>query len=349
MASYTSHLCLAAVLAMPGRSIPSSHAQQAAGDRARENFKNAEVIYDWVRDADGNRLRTFVTRPKDVPGKVPVIFFVGWLSCDSVEYPRGESDGFGAIFWRLVETSGFATMRMDKEGVGESTGDCGKTDFVTELSGYRAAFDSLEKYSFVDLDRIFVVGLSNGGGTSPLVAGSRSVRGFIALSSWGRSWYEHMLELERVRLSAEAAKTAAQVNASLKGFIEFYALYLIQKKTPGEIVERHPEWASLWYDEPDGQYGRPASFYQQLQDLNLGETWSRVNAPVLVLRGSSDSIMSRNDSIAIADTVNRKTAGSARFVEVPHGDHLLSVHGKLVESVVPEMVRWMNEQLPKGR
>jgi len=27
-----------------------------------------------------------------------VIFFVGWLSCDSVEYARGETDAFGAIF-----------------------------------------------------------------------------------------------------------------------------------------------------------------------------------------------------------------------------------------------------------
>ena len=33
----------------------------------------------------GDKLRTFVTRPKNTTGKVPVIFFVGWLSCDSVE------------------------------------------------------------------------------------------------------------------------------------------------------------------------------------------------------------------------------------------------------------------------
>jgi hypothetical protein len=47
-------------------------------------------------------------------------------------------------------------------------------------------------------------------------------------------------------------------------------------------VRLHPESAVLWYDEPDGQYGRPAEFYQQLQDLNLGETWSAVNVPVFV-------------------------------------------------------------------
>src|SRR5262245_55152479 len=100
--------------------VPQSHAQQTTNDRPREHFQNAEITYDWVSDTQGNRLRTFVTRPKNVSGKVPIIFFVGWLSCDSVEYTRGETDGFGAIFWRVIETSGFATMRMDKQGVGES-------------------------------------------------------------------------------------------------------------------------------------------------------------------------------------------------------------------------------------
>jgi pimeloyl-ACP methyl ester carboxylesterase len=325
--------------------IPASQAQQAANDRLREHFKNAEVIYDWVRDAQGNQLRTFITRPRNASGKVPPLFFVGWLSCDSVEYPRGETDGFGAIFWRLIETSGFATMRMDKEGVGESAGDCSKTDFLTELSGYRAAFDSLGKYPFVDLDRVFVIGLSNGGGTSPLAVQGHPVRGYIAASSWGRTWYEHMLELERVRLDADVNKTAAEVNASLKAFTDFYSLYLIHKKTPGEIVRLHPEWANLWYDEPDSQYGRAAAFYQQLQDLNLGEAWSAVNVPVLVLRGSSDSIMSHQDSVAIADIVNRKTPGRAEFVELPNADHLLSVHDKFADSVVPKMLQWINQQL----
>lgn len=321
-----------------------SHAEQATDERPREQFKNADTLYDWVRDAQGNQLRTIVTKPKTAQGKVPAIFFVGWLSCDSVEYTRGETDGFGAIFWRLIETSGYATMRMDKEGVGESAGDCSKTDFLTELSGYRAAFSSLGKYPFVDLDRVFVVGLSNGGGTSPLIAQEHAVRGYVAASSWGRTWYEHMLELERVRLSREKAMTARDTNSALKKFTDFYSLYLIHKMTPGEILKQHADWAGLWYDEPDGQYGRPAAFYQQLQDLNLGEAWSAVKASVLVLRGSSDSIMSFNDSVAIAEIVNRSNSGHAEFVEVPGADHLLSVNGKLAASVVPKILNWMKAQ-----
>jgi pimeloyl-ACP methyl ester carboxylesterase len=320
--------------------------QEPAGDRPREHFQNAFATYDWVSDSRGTKLRTIVTRPNHSDGKIPVIFFVGWLSCDSVEYPRGETDAFGAIFWRLIETSGYATIRMDKPGVGESEGICKQTDFLTELSGYRAAFDSLRNYEFIDLDRVFVVGLSNGGGTAPLVAQGRPVRGYIAASSWGRTWYEHMLELERVRLSNDGGKSPSEINSLIKQFTDFYSLFLIHKMTPGEIVKTHPEWAALWYDEPGGQYGRPAAFYRQLQDLNLGETWSAVNAPVLVLHGTADTIMSHADNIEIASIVNRTHhPGRAEYIEIPAADHLLSIHGKLADSAVPTMLTWMKKQL----
>jgi len=319
--------------------------QQPDADPQREHFQNATAIYDWVHDSRGTKLRTIVTRPNESVGRIPVIFFVGWLSCDSVEYSHGESDAFGAIFWRLIETSGYATMRVDKPGVGESEGACKQTDFLTELSGYRAAFDSMRKYQFIDLNHIFIVGLSNGGGTSPLITQGKPVRGYIAVSTWGRTWYEHMLELERVRLSSDGKKSASEINSSVKRFTDFYSLFLIHKMTPGEIITQHPEWSGLWYDEPDGQYGRPAAFYQQLQDLNLGETWSAVNAPVIVLHGTADTIMSRADSIEIANTVNRSHQGRAEYIEIPGADHLLSVHGKLADSAIPTMLTWMKNQL----
>jgi pimeloyl-ACP methyl ester carboxylesterase len=317
--------------------------QCIAAPAKREQFKNAEVSYGWVQDSKGDKLRTFITRPRNSTAKVPVIFFVGWLSCDSVEYPDGGTDGFGAIFWALIENSGYATVRMDKPGVGESGGDCAHTDFQTELSGYQAAFDDMLKLDFIDPDRVFVVGLSNGGGTSSLIAKQHAVRGYIAASSWGRTWYEHMLELERGRLARDH-KSPADINTAVKAFTSFYQLYLIDRMTPGEALAKHAEWKTLWYDQPDGQYGRPAAFYQQLQSLNLGEAWQAVTAPVLVIHGTGDTIMSNADARAIADNVNAAHPGKARFVQIPEADHLLTVNGKLPAEVPTSMMNWMKEQ-----
>ena len=103
-------LCGLAVL-LPGRPTRSR--------RPREHFQNAEVIYDWVSNSRGDKLRTFISRPRNASGKVPVLFVVGWLSCDSVESPQGETDGSSALVLRLIDQSGYATVRTEEPGVGE--------------------------------------------------------------------------------------------------------------------------------------------------------------------------------------------------------------------------------------
>src|ERR1700746_2945018 len=72
---------------------------QTAQNSHRERFANADVRYDWVANGRGQKLRTFISRPKNASTtRVPLIFFVGWLSCDSMEYPNGAGkDGFGKL------------------------------------------------------------------------------------------------------------------------------------------------------------------------------------------------------------------------------------------------------------
>jgi pimeloyl-ACP methyl ester carboxylesterase len=311
----------------------------------REQFRNAEVQYGWVNNSAGQKLRTFVTKPKNAAGEVPLIFFVGWLSCDSMEYPDANtSDGFGILLRRLIDESGYATVRMDKPGVGESQGDCSNADFKSEISGWQAAFDSIVKYDFIDPGKIIVLGMSNGGGFSPMAAQGRPVRGYVSAGSWGRTWYEHMIDLERRRL-LEAGKSPAEVNSSVKEFIDFYNLYLMKGFTPGQVMAQHPEWKSLWYDAPNGQYGRPAAFYQQLQELNLGELWEKVPVPVLVIRGSADNIMSRADAEAIARTVNQAHPGNARYEQIENMTHGFTVNEKFHDPVVPMILEFMKEQM----
>jgi pimeloyl-ACP methyl ester carboxylesterase len=288
----------------------------------RENFAGLEYSYDFVRNNKGQRLRTIVTRPSGVTGKVPAVFLVGWLSCDSCEYPLGARGGMDQLIAYLAKDSGYAVIRMDKPGVGDSEGVCAEADFKSEITGYEAAFKSIEKYPFIDKDRIAVVGMSNGGGFAPLAAPAARVKGYVAVGSWGRTWYEHMLAIERESRVANGVEPA-KINSDLKTLIEFYRLYLIEKQTPKQILAAHPEWKGIWDDGETTQYGRPAAFYQQLQELNLGETWAAVKVPVLVLRGEYDWIMPREDGYAIVESVN-KNARLAKYVELPRVTHGLS-------------------------
>ena len=73
-----------------GAALFVSYPTAAQQTRPCERFQNPEVLYDWVSNSSGDKLRTFITRPKNSSGKVPVLSFVGWLSCDSVEYAQAE-------------------------------------------------------------------------------------------------------------------------------------------------------------------------------------------------------------------------------------------------------------------
>jgi pimeloyl-ACP methyl ester carboxylesterase len=117
-----------------------------------------------------------------------------------------------------------------------------------------------------------------------------------------------------------------EISTRMKQFATFYDLYLNGKKTPGQIISDHPEFKSIWYDEPEHQYGRPAAFYHQLQDLNLAEAWQKVNAPVLAVHGEFDWIMSEDEFKLLANAVNARHPRSAIYVNWPKMDHLLYIH-----------------------
>jgi pimeloyl-ACP methyl ester carboxylesterase len=294
-------------------------------NRPRETYPNVDVIYDFATAPDGKRLRTIVTKPRNAKGKLPVIFVAAWLSCDSVEAPDGTKDESGLVFRGLAQLPGFALLRMDKQGVGDSEGVCAETDFESELAGYRAAFRALKNYDFIDTKRIYILGISNGGGFAPLVPESEAeqaqVRGYISVGGWVKTWFEHMLEIERRRFVL-MGKSPGEVNDRMKGAATLYHEWLIKGRSVDEILKEQPQLADLWPEGKDRShlYGRPLRFYQQLQQLNLATVWSRVKVPTYVVRGALDWIMSREDSEMISIYVN-KNGDLALFYEIPETGH----------------------------
>ena len=302
----------------------------------RETYPRVDVIDDSVTAPDGTRLRTIITKPRDAKGKLPVIFVAGWLSCDSVEAPADTKDESGLVFRGLAQLREFALFRMDKQGVGDSEGVCGETDFDSELAGYRAAFRAVKNYDFIDANRIYILGISNGGGFAPLVpeldAEQAQVRGYISIGGWVKTWFEHMLEIERRRF-ALMGKSPGEVNDRMKGAATLYHEWLIEGRSLDDILKEQPQLADLWPEGKDHThlYGRPLAFYQQLQKLNLCVAWSRVNVPTYVLRGAFDWIMGREDSELISTYVN-KNGDLASFYEIPDTGHTFQHYLSLADA-----------------
>ena len=328
--------------------------------KTRESYPNVDVIYSAVVTPRGERLRSIVTKPRDAKGKLPVIFVAGWLSCDSVEAPPDTKDATGLVFRGLAQLPGFVLFRIDKQGVGDSEGVCEQTDFESELAGYRAALRALNTYDFIDTARVYILGISNGGGFGPLVAESDAeqaqVRGYISVGGWLKTWFEHMLEIERRRF-ALLGELPAAVNERMKRAATLYHEWLIKGRGVADIIKEMPDLAELWPEGKDHEhlYGRPLAFYQQLQNLNLAAAWSRVNVPALILHGQYDWIMSREDPELIAQYVNANRPGAARFVEVPEMGHTFQHYLNLPDAFAgkaapfdPKLVQiltgWLQEQ-----
>jgi pimeloyl-ACP methyl ester carboxylesterase len=331
--------------------------------KPNEQYPNVDVTYDTVVTPNRQKLRVIVTRPHDSQGKLPVIFVAGWLSCDSVEAPEGTKDATGQVFRILAQLPNYCTFRVDKPGCGDSEGDCGKTDFETELGGYRAAFRSLNNYDFIDTTQVYMFGISNGGGFAPLVAETdieqAQISGYMVVGGWVKTWFEHMLEIERRRFTL-MGRSPAQVNERMKGVSALYHELLFKNRPVSDIVEAQPKLVDLWPDGADRQhlYGRPLAFYQQLQKLNLAATWSKVKVPTLVMHGEYDWIMSRDDHEIITRIVNANTAGAARFVELPATGHTFQHYTSMQDAFAgkeapfdPAVTRvltdWLKQQSPK--
>jgi pimeloyl-ACP methyl ester carboxylesterase len=325
-----------------------------------EKIDGCEVRYGWVESPRGYRVRTVLTRPANVRGNVPVIVFVPWLSCDPVEAPPGNPDGWIRLLHGLAERSGWALLRVEKPGVGDSEGpDCGEHDLETDLDAFRAALSTVGTLEGIDVTRLVLFGGSIGGALAPVLAAEHRVAGLIVAGGFTRTWFEHMLEIERARLSLGGASPAA-VNRALRAFSEFYDLYLNQRLTPGEVMARRPDLASHWYDAPDGQYGRPAAYHHQVARLDVEEAWAKVEVPVLVLHGEYDWIMSRAEAERAAEIVNGRVAGRADLVILPRTDHNFGVYetrqdafddrnGRFDPAVVDRVVAWLTTRFPETR
>jgi pimeloyl-ACP methyl ester carboxylesterase len=317
-----------------------------------EAFPGVEVVYTAIRNPKGPLQRAILTRPAKSTGRRPAILFVPWLSCDSVESPNGAAPGIDQLLQRIAAETPFVLLRVDKPGVGDSEGVCSETDLETELEGSRAALVFLRAHPWVDPARILILGQSFSGALLPLVAGDTPVAGYVVINSWVRSWFERLIEFERLRME-RSGTGPGEVAERVAQLIELYTGFLLEKKTPAQVIKEKPQLARVWDDEPTHQYGRPAVFFHQLQAINASRAWSGVRVPTLAIWGEADFVMQRIDHERLVALVNANAPGAARLVTVPGMDHSMVMTGpdgkpQLPESVVKTVRDFLSATLGRG-
>lgn len=306
----------------------------------KEKHDQLDTYYESVMSDFGVKQRTIVTKPKGTTRKLPAIVLIQGLSCSTIEKYPGRGNNWVNQIDALVENSGMVVMRVDKPGVGDSDGDCSETDFETELGGYRAAIRSLKTKSYVDTTKIIVYGASMGSTLAPVLANEFGLAGVISDGTFFKSWFEHMLEIERRIRQMSGDSESVIAKKMNQAYIPLYYGMLIEGKSYQKVINENPALADFNYHGPRHMYGRPVEYYQQLQQFDLASAWEKVNVPVRILYGSNDWIMSEFDNKMIIDVLDRNGHEDHELLIYPGLDHWNTIHVKPEDSFLGKPGKW---------
>jgi pimeloyl-ACP methyl ester carboxylesterase len=300
---------------------------------ALEDIGGVTSRYGSIAIDDGLKLRTIVTRPLGASGRLPVIYFVQWLSCDSIEYPLNPEDhGWQTMLQLLASNSGVMLARTDKAGAGDSGGDCAELDYDTELTHHRAALAQLRADRDVDPERIVLFGASMGGNMAALLAAETKPAGLVIWGTAIKSWFEHLVEFNRRHLEL-SGRNPAEIAGVVSRQVAFLTEFLIHGKSPAEIAAADPALGAVWKEIRGSAgtrlYGRPYRFHQQAQAHDWVGAIATFGGPTLVLYGEFDWYEELDDHQLIARLIGRSRPGAARLIVVPNMDHHFSIYPSL--------------------
>lgn len=303
--------------------------------RPYETHPDFDILYQAV-EVDGARRRVIITKPKQA-GRHPAIFVITGTGCFSQDNLSPESV-YGRILYTLTQ-KGFVTMRVEKTGMGDSEGiPCSspQADLQAETRGYVAGLNALKNYSFVDGERVFIFGHSMGGIIAPIVAAESPVKGLIVAETVGTSWFAY--ELENLRRQLPMRGVAYDEVEKIVRQKEYCNRRLyIDNQTPEQIAKDAPFCARLSIQPP-----APYTYMRQVAALNIAEKWKPVDAPVLVIYGTSDFQTSAAEHRYLTDAINSFHPGRATYVEIPNMDHGFET----VASQREGMQRFLSNQPP---
>jgi dienelactone hydrolase len=144
-----------------------------------EALSGVAFEYGLVTLSDRTRLRTIVSTPERREGRVPAVMLIQGGGCGSIDVPMAADVGQPGLI-RTIAAQGFATMRVEKSGVGDSEGpSCAAIGYAEELEGYLSALAALTRHPSVDPDRVYLVGISLGGVFAPMLARAGGIKGII--------------------------------------------------------------------------------------------------------------------------------------------------------------------------
>ena len=288
------------------------------------------------KDAGDIKLAGTLTLPEG-EGRFPVVVLIS----GSGPQDRDQSILKHKPFWLLADflsRNGFAVLRFDDRGVGESEGDFASAtsaDFATDVA---AGITFLRKHPAIDAKKIGLMGHSEGGLIAPIVASKdKSVAFAVLLAGPGVSGKDLLVrqsyDIHKLKgINEDLLNQLNKINATLyqtviedkkdeKGTDDF--MKAIEKEYAA-VSEENKKMLGL--DEASLRQGLKAMQSKWLRYFiraNPEDFLRKVKCPVLALNGEKDlQVAAKMNLDAIESALNKAKNKNFKCVALPGLNHL---------------------------
>ena len=289
-----------------------------------EPLPAGHIELDEVR-WDAYRLRAIWSFPAQPPPH-PLVWVLSGATWLSDEHPSSPLHPMRKLIEALT-ASGFATLRVERSGVGDSEGPpCTELDLEAELAGLRAAFARIDTHLAVRRDAVFAYGRSLGGMLLPLALAGRTWAGAAVWGTSSRRWSDAML---RTSVRQWTLRGVSDLEPRRERLRALQALVYERGLTPDQAFAQRPDLRGFLPDVFAGSqvYGRTARFFQQLQARDLEQAFAQLDEPVLALQGACDWLTEWEHMVRIAELCPRGEA-----LQLPGLDHNMHRRASLEEA-----------------
>lgn len=333
--------------------------------RPFEQSDIADVQYDWVKFR-GGALRAITRKPKGKTN-LPAILLIPGYGCGSIE--NYSSSYNGKIINEWIK-AGYVVVTIEKSGLGDSyhCEPCSEADLVTDIESFDAGYTYMEQLPYVDKTKLIIWGHSMGGVVAPEVAKRHHPKAVMVFGATFRPWSEFLLEMHRIQKPLLDKMSYVETEAFMRKIQKIYYDFFVGRKTPAQLYQV-AEYKDLvvselgYKDGSNDMWGRHWKFWQQIDSLNLAESWQAFDCPVLILHGETDyEQCSRLDPLLMQKTVNAAHPGNATLIIVPQLDHFMMKSaswedarghfnsqqynkGNFNYQIATETIRWLKEHL----
>lgn len=268
-----------------------------------EHHPGIAIEYGAV-NAGGHLRRTLLTRPAN--GKYDrLIVWIAGSGCSSQESPDGNNPEAQLLY--ALTKLGFATLRVEKTGAGDSQGPPCYSEaggIEQEVDGYRAAVEASGAKD------VFLFGHSAGASLAPLVARGLPVRAIALTGAMSGGFFDYVVAMRRREAALAGTPSEAAIHERCLRRL------LLDGVPAGQIEREDPECRRRV------RFDSPPSYVAGWLKLDLAHAWRQAPpAPVLVLYGAGDFVTSKELSQGLVSLINAAHSRRAalRILPMDHG------------------------------